>query len=162
MAGKKKPSPAKLFPPPRGGRKPGKAEKPIEADVAETTPVDVEASVPKPNAAKSRVPVVGIGASAGGLDAFKKFLAAMPADSPSRGIAFVLIPHLDPTHESLMVELLSKYTTMPVVEAKEGTAVKADNVYIIPPNKQLAIQGGVLRLSSLPPQRSGQTSIDFF
>ena len=62
-------------------------------------------------------PVVGIGASAGGLDAFKKFFKAMPADC---GMAFVLVPHLDPKHDSLMVELLARQTAMPVVEAGEG------------------------------------------
>ncbi len=104
-------------------------------------------------------PVAGIGASAGGLDAFKKFFAAMPPDS---GMAFVLIPHLDPKHESLMVELLARCTTMPVVEATEGLAVLADHVYVIPPNKYMTIQGGVLSLTG-PVLRGGlQTSIDLF
>ena len=104
-------------------------------------------------------PVAGIGASAGGLDAFKKFFAAMPADS---GVAFVLIPHLDPKHESLMVELLARYTKMPVVEATDGLAVEANRVYILPPNKYMTISGGVLRLTG-PVQRGGlQTSIDLF
>ena len=103
--------------------------------------------------------MAGIGASAGGLDAFKKFFAAMPADS---GIAFVLIPHLDPKHESLMVELLARHTTMPVVEAADGMAVEANHVYIIPPNKYMTISGGMLRLTG-PVERGGpQTSIDLF
>jgi PAS domain S-box-containing protein len=83
-------------------------------------------------------------ASAGGLDAFKKFFRAMPADS---GIAFVLIPHLDPRHESLMVELMGRHTTMPVVEAADGMAVEANHFYIIPPNKHIAISDGILRLT---------------
>lgn len=87
-------------------------------------------------------PIVGIVASAGGLDAFKKFFSAMPADS---GMAFVLIPHLDPSHESLMVELLSKSTTMPVVEAKHDMAVQVNSVYIIPPSSFLSISGGLLQ-----------------
>src|SRR6266571_5231756 len=104
-------------------------------------------------------PVAGICASAGGLDAFKKFFAAMPADS---GIAIVLIPHLDPRHESLMVELLARCTKMPVVEATEGMAVEANRVYIIPPNKYMTISGGVLRLTG-PVERGGPwTSIDLF
>jgi two-component system CheB/CheR fusion protein len=98
-------------------------------------------------------------ASAGGLDGFKKFFAAMPADS---GIAFVVIPHLDPKHESLMVELLARQTSMPVVEATEGMAVEANRVYILPPNKYMTIAGGVLHLTG-PVERSGlQTSIDLF
>ena len=67
--------------------------------------------------------MVGIVASAGGLDAFRRFFAAMPANS---GVAFVLIPHLDPNHESLMVDLLVRCTKMPVVEAAEGTRIEAN------------------------------------
>lgn len=104
-------------------------------------------------------PVAGMGASAGGLDAFKKFFAAMPADS---GVAFVLIPHLDPKHESLMVELLARYTKMPVVEATDGMIVEANCVYIIPPNKYMTMSGEALRLTG-PVERGGlQTSIDLF
>ena len=104
-------------------------------------------------------PIVGIVASAGGLDAYKKFFSAMPADC---GIAFVLIPHLDPTHESMMVELLSKFTSMPVVEAKEGMPVLANSLYIIPPKHFLSISGGLLHLSDPPQGRPWQTSMDFF
>ena len=111
------------------------------------------------NEADGSCPWPGLVASAGGLDAFKKFFAAMPADS---GIAFVLIPHLDPTHESLMVELLARHTSMPVVEAAEGMAVEANRVYIIPPNKNMTISGGVLRLTGPVERGSWQTSIDLF
>lgn len=104
-------------------------------------------------------PIVGIVASAGGLDAFKKFFSVMPADS---GIAFVLIPHLDPSHESLMVELLSKWTSMPVVEAKHGMRVQVNSVYVIPPNFFLSISSGLLQLSEPPKERGFRTSIDFF
>ncbi|HLW64666.1 MAG TPA: PAS domain S-box protein [Gemmataceae bacterium] len=110
---------------------------------------------PKPNGQ----PIVGIGASAGGLDAFKRFFGAMPPDS---GIAFVLIPHLDPARESLMVELLARHTTMPVVEAKEGVPVQANRLYILPPNKYMTIQGGMLRLTGPVERLSSQTSIDLF
>jgi two-component system CheB/CheR fusion protein len=104
-------------------------------------------------------PVAGIGASAGGLDAFKKFFAAMPADS---GIAFVLVPHLDPTHKSLMVELLARHTTMPVVEVENDMPVEANHVYIIPPNKYMTIHDGVLRLTGPVERRPAQTSLDLF
>lgn len=104
-------------------------------------------------------PVVGIGASAGGLDAFKKFFSTMPAGS---GIAFVLIPHLDPKHESMMVELLARCTKMQVVEAVDGLAVEANRVYVLPPNKYMTISDGVLHLTG-PVERAGpQTSIDLF
>ena len=103
-------------------------------------------------------PIVVIGASAGGLEAFKQFLAAMPADS---GMAFILVPHLDPTHQSMMAELLSKQTAMPVGETVHGEAVEANHVYIIPPNKYLAVQGGRLILSAPPKPHWRQTAIDF-
>jgi PAS domain S-box-containing protein len=121
------------------------------------TPADALPTESKPE--QTGPPMVGIGASAGGLDAFKKFFSAMPADS---GIAFVLVPHLDPAHESLMVELLARHTTMPVVEAENDLPVEADHVYIIPPNKYMTIHGGVLRLTGPVERRTSQTSIDLF
>ncbi len=103
--------------------------------------------------------IVGIGASAGGLDAFKKFFRALPAQT---GLAYVLIPHLDPDHKSLMAELVSRCTTMPVVEASEGMTVAVDHVYILPPNKYMTLAEGALRLKG-PIKRQGlQTSIDVF
>jgi two-component system CheB/CheR fusion protein len=85
-------------------------------------------------------PIVGIVASAGGLEAFKNFFSAMPADS---GLAFVLVPHLDPSHESMMVDLLGKLTPMLVIEAKQGMAVDPNCIYIIPPNYFLSISQGL-------------------
>jgi two-component system CheB/CheR fusion protein len=81
----------------------------------------------------------------------------MPADS---GIAFVLLPHLDPTHESLMVDLLARQTTMPVVEAAEGMPVEANHVYVIPPDRYMTIRGGVLPLTG--PVARRETSFDVF
>ncbi len=110
--------------------------------------------------AKRRGPTVaGIGASAGGLDAIKKLLAAVP---PESGIAFVLVPHLDPKHESMMVELLTRCTKMPVAEATEGMTVEADRVYVLPPNKYMTVAAGTLRLTG-PVEKGGlPTSIDLF
>ena len=88
-------------------------------------------------------PVVGLGASAGGLDAFQKFFSRMPSDS---GMAFVLVQHLDPHHRSLLPELLSKATRMSVAQANDETPVQPDHVYVIPPNTSLTIEGGVLRV----------------
>ena len=104
-------------------------------------------------------PVVGIGASAGGLDAFKRFFNAMPVES---GMAFVLVPHLDPNHSSLMVELLARQTAMPVVEAEDGQPIFINYVYIIPPNKFLAVRDGRLCLTVPPEPRGRQTAIDAF
>ncbi|MDT8386220.1 MAG: CheR family methyltransferase [Thiogranum sp.] len=103
--------------------------------------------------------IVGIGASAGGLEAFKTFFTKMPADS---GIGFVLLPHLDPGHASMMTELLSKQTSMPVVEARDGQSVEPDNIYILPPAKRLSISDGRLQLTEAEEARSQWTAIDQF
>src|SRR5579864_1189022 len=89
-------------------------------------------------------PVAGVGASAGGLEAFTELLKALP---PNLGMAFVLVPHLDPTHESSMAELLGRTTSMPVEEAQNGTRVMRDHVYVIPPNREMKIVNGALRLA---------------
>ena len=102
---------------------------------------------------------MGIGASAGGLEAFKRFFKSMPADS---GMTFVLIPHLDPKHDSLMVELVARQTAMTVVEAAEGQPLESNHVYIIPPNKFLAIAEGRLHLTSPPEPRGRRTALDTF
>lgn len=152
MAAKKNRKSAKAAEEARPARQLVKA--PEEPEPSPPTPADDTPAEGKPGP-----PVVGIGASAGGLDAFKKFFGAMPADS---GVALVLIPHLDPKHESLMVELLARCTKMPVVEATDGMAVEANRVHIIPPNKYMTMAGGVLRLTG-PVERGGlQTSIDLF
>ncbi len=141
----------KARPAPQPARAPEPAEEsPATSAVAAPVARDSERRGP---------PVAGIGASAGGLDAFKKLLAAMPPDS---GIAFVLVPHLDPAHESLMVELLARHTTMPVVEVADDMPVEANRVYIIPPNKYMTIRGGILRLTGPVERRTSQTSIDLF
>ena len=88
-------------------------------------------------------PVVGIGASAGGLEAVSQLLEALP---PNTGMAFVLVQHLDPKHESKLDSILAKATAMPVRDATNGTAVETDRLYIIPPNATMAIADGVLHL----------------
>jgi len=103
--------------------------------------------------------VVGLGASAGGLEAFKAFFAAMP---PQSGMAFVLVQHLDPDHKSLLVELLSRETAMPVVQAEDGMPVAADHVFVIPPNAILTIKGGILRVTTPALPRAQRKPIDVF
>ncbi|MEW8429732.1 MAG: chemotaxis protein CheB, partial [gamma proteobacterium symbiont of Ctena orbiculata] len=88
--------------------------------------------------------IVGIGASAGGLEAIEAFFKAMPHDS---GVAFVVIQHLSPDHKSLMAELLSKRTRMPVHRAEDGMIVEHNSVYLIPPNKNLRLFHGRIILS---------------
>jgi two-component system CheB/CheR fusion protein len=93
-------------------------------------------------------PIVGIGASAGGLEAFGRLLAAMPSDS---GMAFVLVQHLDPQHESLLPELLAPLTSMRVVSVSDEMAVQPGHVYVIPPNTSMELHDGVLRLAAREP-----------
>ena len=96
-------------------------------------------------------PVVGIGASAGGLDACKALVEALP---PVTGMAFILVQHLDPTHDSMMVELLAGLSSLSVVQARDGMPVEREHLYTIPPDASLTLVGGVLRLSR-PTQRHG-------
>ncbi|WP_088360689.1 MULTISPECIES: chemotaxis protein CheB [Rhodomicrobium] len=110
-------------------------------------------------ASARRFPIVGIGASAGGLDAFKAFLAPLPADT---GMAFILVQHLDPLHASLMGDLLASHTRMPVTQATEGTVVEPDRIYLIPPGVSLAIEGGRLRLTEPTERHGARMAFDFF
>src|SRR5262249_6762213 len=103
--------------------------------------------------------IVGVGASAGGLEAFDQLLAALPEDT---GMAFVLVQHLAPKHESILSELLSKATRMPVLEVSEGIAVQPNQVYVIPPNADMSIVDGVLHLTALSPDRARRMPIDLF
>ena len=104
-------------------------------------------------------PIVGVGASAGGLEAFTQLLGQLPVDT---GFGFVLVQHLDPQHESALAQLLARATAMPVCEATNNLRVKANHVYIIPPNVSLGIARGVLSLRPRPKNRAAFRSIDFF
>jgi two-component system CheB/CheR fusion protein len=105
------------------------------------------------------VPIVALGASAGGLEAFESFFRHMPIGS---GLAFILISHLDPHHVSVLPELLQRVTTMPVAVVKDGELVLPNRVYVIPPNRELAINAGILYLLSLPANRAGHLPINQF
>ena len=104
-------------------------------------------------------PIVGIGASAGGLEALELFLVNVPVDS---GMAFVIIQHLDPTHKGIMVELLQRTTPMQVFQAEDHTRVKPNCVYVIPPNKDMSILHGFLYLLDPVMPRGLRLPIDFF
>ena len=106
-----------------------------------------------------RFPVVGVGASAGGLAAFSQMLAGLPANS---GMAFVLVQHLDPNHGSELARLLAKDTAMPVTEAADGMALVPDHVYVIPPNTVMVVVHGILRLTPRETIRGPHLSIDHF
>jgi len=108
---------------------------------------------------KATFPIVGIGASAGGLEAFTELLNEIPTDT---GMAFVLIQHLDPTHESMLTDLLSRATSMSVTEATDQLTVQPDHIYVIPPDTNLGILHGALQLMPRGEQRKQHLPIDYF
>ena len=116
-------------------------------------------ATPKTSIAPAGFPVIGLGASAGGLEAFELFFQSVPADS---GMAFILVSHLDPSHASMLAEILQRITTIPVVEAANGMPVEPNHVYIIPPNREMTIFHDALQLN-LPGQARGmRMPIDTF
>src|ERR1700761_116654 len=109
--------------------------------------------------ASRRLPVVGIGASAGGLEAASIFFKEVPADL---GMAYVVVLHLDPARESKLTEILARTTLLPVVQVQDGMRVEPDHVYVIPPNCEMTIERWVLHLRDREPHRSANTTIDTF
>lgn len=102
--------------------------------------------------------IVGIGASAGGLDACRKLVEALPARN---GMAFIFVQHLDPTHESLVVELLSNYTSIAVRQAADGMPIERDHLYVIPPGTYLSVSGGALHISEPQARHGARLPFDF-
>ncbi|MCV2355837.1 PAS domain-containing protein [Paucibacter sp. B2R-40] len=137
---------------------PGEPVHPLVPPLVPLVPL-VQVAPPDPVSSTGPCAIVGIGASAGGLEAFEAFFKACPADT---GLGFVLIPHLDPGHESLLVEILQRSTQMPVVQAVDETKVEANSVYIIPPNRDMAILGGELQLTLPDVARGKRMPIDGF
>jgi two-component system CheB/CheR fusion protein len=127
---------------------------PVPPDEADTPPGERSNSVEA-----APFPIVGIGASAGGLEAFTELLRHLPLDT---GMAFVLVQHLDPQHESALTQLLMRATSLPVREVTNNLPVEPNHVYVIPPNMNLAITQGVLKLQPRQPTRAPHHSIDFF
>jgi two-component system CheB/CheR fusion protein len=107
----------------------------------------------------SAVRAVGLGASAGGLAALEQFLAHV---SPLSGLAYVVVQHLDPTQKAMLVELLQRATDMPVLEATDTMRIQPDVVYVIPPNKELTLAGGLLHLAEPAQPRGMRLPIDLF
>jgi two-component system CheB/CheR fusion protein len=116
---------------------------------------------PAVNVPEHGFPIVGIGASAGGLAAFEAFFSAMPADTDP-GMAFVLVQHLAPDHKSILTELVRRYTRMQVYEVENGMAVRPNCTYIIPPNRDMAFLNGALQLFEQTAPRGMRLPIDFF
>ncbi len=113
----------------------------------------------KTKKADTSFPIIGIGASAGGLDSFEKFFTHMSSDS---GMAFVLVQHLDPTQKSILAELLNKFTSMEIHEVKDGIKIQSNGLYIIKPGKDMGILNGKLHLIEQTGPRGTSTPIDFF
>lgn len=111
------------------------------------------------NKRKSDFPIVGVGASAGGLDAYKMLLKSLPADT---GAAYILIQHLDPNHESMMADLLARMTSMKVVQAENEMALSPNTVYVIPPGKFIRLIDHGLFLDDPVEERGIRMSIDYF
>ncbi len=132
-----------------------KAEK-KESTVAN---VKVDSKEKKQNLEPTSFPIVGIGASAGGLEAIEQFLANVPEDS---GMSYVVVQHLDPTHKGMLPELLQRITKMSVFQAKDNMIVCPNCVYVIPPNKTLAIRQGKLQLFRPLESRGLRLPIDYF
>jgi len=122
--------------------------------------VNPEQVEPPPEQYTAEFPIVGIGASAGGLSAFEAFFAAMPEDYP--GMAFVLVQHLSRDHKSILSELLRRYTRMQVFEVEHGMVIKPNCAYIIPPNRDMALVNGALQLLEPTIARGIRLPIDFF
>lgn len=108
-----------------------------------------------------RFPIVGVGASAGGLAAFEAFFQGMPQDIET-GMAFVLVQHLAPNHKSLLTELVRRYTRMQVLEVEDGMVVQPNCAYIIPPGRDMAFMNGALHLLEPEAPRGLRLPIDFF
>ncbi len=136
---------------------------PSEAGLSVDAPDFVEEDHPLDNTVPTRgyqmIPMVGLGGSAGGIVALQKFFRAMPGDS---GMAFVVILHLSPSHESTLADLLARTTTMKVVQAVDGVKVYPNHVYVIPPGKDLATVDGHLRLNPLEVERGKRVVVDLF
>jgi two-component system CheB/CheR fusion protein len=118
----------------------------------------LEPAIPAPKVSH-RLPVVGVGASAGGLEAATSFFETL---SPRLGMAYVLVIHLDPVRESKFAEILTRCTIIPVVQVKDGMSVEPDHVYVIPPNCEMTIEHRVLRLRERDAHRIANTTIDTF
>ena len=105
------------------------------------------------------VSVVGIGASAGGLEAFSELLKNLPIET---GMAFVLVQHLDPHHSSQLVQILTRETTLPIKEVTDGELLQPNQIYIMPPNREMTLEKSALRLWPRPENRGKHLPIDRF
>ena len=153
MPAKKKPTAA--------SEKVGKAPKKA-ADSSVENPAETVVKKPSGQRKKNKkpFPLVGIGASAGGLESIRDFFMAMPREIPN--MAFVVVSHLDPNHESILPDLIRKYTPMDVLHVEDGMKVEPRQVYVIPPDADLALKDGKLVLSRIVPSSGPKAPINHF
>jgi two-component system CheB/CheR fusion protein len=122
--------------------------------------IDSKKALERPRATGAKiVSVVGIGASAGGLESFSELLKNLPIQT---GMAFVLVQHLDPRHSSQLVQILARETNLPIKEVTDGEFLRPNQVYIMPPNREMTLEGGALRLWARSESRSRHLPIDRF
>ena len=144
--------------PPKSAKRPAKKIPAAATGSEEPSAAPVDAKL-RPQPGGGTFPIVGIGASAGGLEAFTELLTALPLDT---GMAFVLVQHLEAEHESMLTELLSKVTQIPVTEVRHGMRVEPNHVYVIRANTDLSLAGGVLRTSGRKAAVGRHLPIDHF
>ena len=125
----------------------------ISRNVAASAPAEYDDDGTRPP------PIVGIGASAGGLESFVQLVSHLAKDS---GLAYVLVQHLDPAHESALPEILARAGTIPVISAVDGVRIEANHVYVIPPNASMTVTDGHLRVVQAGSRRGVRTVIDEF
>jgi len=135
-----------------------KAPSPTKGRRAAKAVIQPDVAGPDTPSAAAGFPIVGIGASAGGLEALEQFLRHVP---PESGMAFVVVQHLDPDHKDVMAELLQRTTSMPVRQITDRLSVQPNQVYVIPPNRDLSILRGVLHLLEPEAPRGRRLPIDW-
>ncbi|MBW4562823.1 MAG: PAS domain-containing protein [Mojavia pulchra JT2-VF2] len=136
------------------------SRRPSRKSQSSSTPSEISNQEEKQQDNENKLfPIVGMGASAGGLEAFTQLLSNLPTDT---GMAFVLIQHLAPHQKSLLSEILSRATEMPVIEVQDGISVEPNHVYVIPPNAKMTICKGVLKLSPRDKIRGINMTVDSF
>ena len=141
-------------------KKKSHAKRPSRSSAKRDTLVESKKKKTIPNGiAKKTFPVVGLGASAGGLEALEEFFRQMPADS---GMAFVVVMHQAAQHVSLLPELLDKCTKMAVTQIGDGMVVQPDSVYVAPPGENVDLLNGTLHLTKIPPKNLASLPIDYF
>ena len=155
MPTKKKSALVKPGPPPENPAKPLRAKKPT----ARKTPTQAPAAPAPSSDGDSSFPIVGIGASAGGLEALGELFTHIPTDT---GMAFIVITHQHPGHISLLPELLGKIARIPVLVAADGLKVKPNCIYVNPPGGSLAIFGGMLNRIDVKKEEPRHLPIDYF